>query len=128
METDVIGGFPVASPFCLGCGKKLELENAWMTDGCPCNHVLGVNSMNETRWRLLMQLQQEQSRRLAAIGDVPSPTYDTLFALSAHHTWHHNEENRLREALNKIEALTHGGKGESAVHIIASTALRPQPR
>jgi hypothetical protein len=61
MDTDIIGGFPFADPNCKGCGKTLLLENAWMTDGCPCNHVLGVNSMNETRWRLLMQLQQRQS-------------------------------------------------------------------
>lgn len=57
---DVIGGFPVVQSICMGCGKTLLLENAWMTDGCPCNSVLGVNSMNETRWRLLMQLQQAQ--------------------------------------------------------------------
>lgn len=64
IETDIIGGFPIAVPHCMGCGKTLLLENAWMTDGCPCNHVLGVNSMNETRWRLLMLLQQEQAMSL----------------------------------------------------------------
>lgn len=63
-KVDVIGGFQAASSECAGCGKPLLMENAWMTDGCPCNSPLGVNSMNETRWRLLMQLQQEQSRRL----------------------------------------------------------------
>lgn len=60
----VIGGFPVVQSICMGCGKTLLLENAWMTDGCPCNSVLGVNSMNETRWLLLMQLQQSQAREL----------------------------------------------------------------
>jgi hypothetical protein len=64
MDADVIGGFPLTQPNCLGCGKTLLLENAWMTDGCPCNHGLGVNNFNETRWRLLMQLQQQQSHRL----------------------------------------------------------------
>lgn len=64
METDTIGGFPVVSDTCAGCGKPLLLENAWMTDGCPCNTSLGVNSLNETRWRLLMELQQQQSREL----------------------------------------------------------------
>ncbi len=63
-ETDTIGGFPVITPYCNGCGNRLLLENAWMTDGCPCNTPLGINSMNETRWRLLMQLQQNQSREL----------------------------------------------------------------
>lgn len=58
---DVIGGFPIVQSICLGCGKTLLLENAWMADGCPCNSVLGINSMNETRWRLLMQLQQSQA-------------------------------------------------------------------
>jgi hypothetical protein len=57
-SADVIGGFPYADPNCKGCGKPLVLENSWMTDGCPCNSALGTNSMNETRWRLLMQLQQ----------------------------------------------------------------------
>jgi len=67
METDTIGGFPYAKPECNGCGKPLELQNAWMTDGCPCNTPLGVNSMNETRWRLLQQLQQDQARELESI-------------------------------------------------------------
>lgn len=60
-NSDIIGGFPVVSDRCLGCGRPLSIENAWMTDGCPCNTRLGVNSMNETRWRLLMKLQQRQS-------------------------------------------------------------------
>lgn len=56
-----IGGFPHSQPYCRSCGSELKVENAWMADGCPCNSALGVNSMNETRWRLLMQLQQEQA-------------------------------------------------------------------
>jgi hypothetical protein len=68
-EADVISGFPYAEPNCQGCGNPLTVENAWMTDGCPCNTPLGINSMNETRWRLLMQLQQEQSRKLENRGD-----------------------------------------------------------
>lgn len=66
-EHDIIGGFPYARHCCGGCGKPLLLENAWMTDGCPCNGPLGVNAMNETRWRLLMKLQQRQSRQAEAI-------------------------------------------------------------
>lgn len=66
IEVDVIGGFDHRDPECKGCGKPLTVENAWVTDGCPCNSPLGINSMNETRWRLLMQLQQEQSQSLAA--------------------------------------------------------------
>ena len=62
METDIIGGFPVAEPNCKGCGKPLTLENASLTDGCPCNSPLGVNSMNETRWRLLMERLAEAER------------------------------------------------------------------
>ena len=61
MDADFIGNFPKADPNCAGCGKPLLIENAWMTDGCPCNTPLGVNNENETRWRLLMQLQQKQS-------------------------------------------------------------------
>lgn len=64
MDTDTIGGFPIIDPNCKGCGKPLTIDNAWMADGCPCNTALGVNSMNETRWRLLMELQQTQSRQL----------------------------------------------------------------
>jgi len=66
---DVIGGFPVTDPNCKGCGVPLQFGNAWMTDGCPCNAPLGINSMNETRWRLLMQLQQEQSREMERLKD-----------------------------------------------------------
>lgn len=67
-ETDTIGGFPEASDNCAACGQPLLIENAWMTDGCRCNSPLGVNSMNETRWRLLMQLQQQQSHELEKLG------------------------------------------------------------
>jgi hypothetical protein len=66
--SDIIGGFPVISDNCAGCGKPLLIENAWMTDGCPCNTPLGVNSMNETRWRLLMELQQKQSHEVEALA------------------------------------------------------------
>ncbi len=92
---DIIGGFPVATPNCIGCGKPLLRENAWMTDGCPCNSSLGVNSVNETRWRLLMQLQQQQSNEierlkrpskaniqsaceLATTGLQPTPSADNI--------------------------------------------------
>lgn len=61
-QVDFIGGFPYADPNCKGCGKPLTIDNAWMTDGCPCNSALGVNSMNETRWRLLMRLRQAEFR------------------------------------------------------------------
>lgn len=96
MKTDIIGGFPTADPNCKGCGKPLLTENAWMTDGCPCNSKLGVNSLNETRWRLLMSFQQQQSRAL----------------------------EEARTALQTIEEMTWGGKGESGVHMIASMALQ----
>lgn len=62
------GGFAITSDKCLGCGKPLLIENAWMTDGCPCNSTLGCNSANETRWRLLMQLQQNQSREIESLA------------------------------------------------------------
>lgn len=71
IQVDTIGGFITASPNCRGCGAPLLRENAWMTDGCPCNSPLGVNSANETRWRLLMDLQQAQaSERDAALAEV----------------------------------------------------------
>lgn len=97
---DIIGGFKRADPNCYGCAQPLELKNAWMADGCPCNTRLGVNSMNETRWRLLMQLQQKDSR----------------------------DRESLEAALRKIEEMTWGGKGESAVHLIASAALNRNPK
>lgn len=68
-DVDVIGGFPDVDPNCKGCGQPLMEENAWMTDGCPCNLTLGINSMNETRWRLLMRLQQRQSYALSMIRE-----------------------------------------------------------
>jgi hypothetical protein len=55
MDADIIGGFPYSDPNCKGCGKPLDIEHAGLTDGCPCNTPLGVNNMNETRWRLLLQ-------------------------------------------------------------------------
>ena len=72
-DVDTIGGFPVIKPNCLGCGEPLVIENAWMTDGCPCNSKLGCNSMNETRWRLLMRLQQKQAHELESLK-VPHKT------------------------------------------------------
>jgi len=65
---DVLRGFMIVSDTCAGCGSVLLLENAWMTDGCPCNSRLGVNSTNETRWRLLMALQQRQAREAEALA------------------------------------------------------------
>lgn len=43
---------------CRGCRKELKPENAWMTDGCPCNSPCGVNDAQpdeciETLKRLL---------------------------------------------------------------------------
>lgn len=63
-QADIIGGFPFVDPLCAGCGKELLIENAWMADGCPCNHPLGINNQNETRWRLLMMLQQRQQHQV----------------------------------------------------------------
>ena len=84
MEVDTIGGFPYAHPDCACCGQSLTMVNAWMTDGCPCNSKLGVNSMNETRWRLLMQLQQEQSHRLASciyrLGELHDTREESRYA------------------------------------------------
>lgn len=77
-ECDCIGGFPTKSPNCAGCGEPLMVTNAWMTDGCPCNSPLGVNSMNETRWRLLMQLQQEQARQIERLRTHISDLEDRL--------------------------------------------------
>lgn len=74
----VIIGFPMVSDNCAGCGKPLLIENSWITDGCPCNSGLGVNSMNETRWRLLMQFQQDQSRKLEALSKFKAYVHKRL--------------------------------------------------
>lgn len=89
METDIIGGFPYADPYCKGCGKPLTLEHAWMTDGCPCNHVLGVNSMNETRWRLLMLLQQNTR---AMLGEAVSQALTLKERLEQTFQYDHREQ------------------------------------
>jgi hypothetical protein len=65
--TDYIGGFITRHPKCGYCGNVLLVENAWMTDGCPCNSPMGVNNSNETRWRLLMELQQKQAAELTTL-------------------------------------------------------------
>lgn len=73
VKTDTIGGFPYAEPDCKGCGKPLLLENSMVTDGCGCNTPLGINSMNETRWRLLMTYTQNlqwAQERLRKENDV----------------------------------------------------------
>jgi hypothetical protein len=69
----IVGGFTFMSDNCMGCGHPLTIDNASMVDGCPCNSPLGVNNHNETRWRLLLELQRRQSvqlERLAAMETV----------------------------------------------------------
>lgn len=51
---------------CHGCGKALVTVNAWMEDGCPCNAPAGVNNLNLYRWKLLHDLQQQYSHKLAS--------------------------------------------------------------
>lgn len=65
--TDSICGFPAYKPYCLECKAPLLIENAWMSDGCPCNSKPGCNTINGTRWRLLRDLQQQQSDELATL-------------------------------------------------------------
>lgn len=89
-EIDVIGGFEHAHPHCNGCHNPLTIENAWMTDGCPCNSELGINSMNETRWRLLMQLQQRDSAEVERLKGYLDRLDGVCIDLAA--------ERRLREA------------------------------
>lgn len=69
-ESDIIGGFPVVNPNCAGCGKPLQIENAALTDGCPCNSPLGVNNMNETRWRLLLNAIQNEKLKNEKLQQV----------------------------------------------------------
>lgn len=85
MNSDIIGGFPIINPNCQGCNKPLELDNAWMTDGCPCNSSLGCNNQNETRWRLLMQLQQGQSHRITALEAENATLRQQLASFEAEH-------------------------------------------
>ncbi len=52
----------IGEAICNGCGQPMNVENAWMYDGCPCNSGNGCNDNNPQRWKLLWQLQQQQSR------------------------------------------------------------------
>ncbi len=52
----------IGEAICNGCGQPMNIENAWMYDGCPCNSGNGCNDANPQRWKLLWQLQQQQSR------------------------------------------------------------------
>lgn len=64
-ERDVaLKNAPVYSNKCNGCGKPFVIENAWMEDGCPCNSAQGINDNNMRRWKLLHDLQQQDSRAL----------------------------------------------------------------
>ena len=96
-KVDVIGGFPYADPNCKGCGNPLIVENSWMTDGCPCNSALGTNSMNETRWRLLMQLQQQQDAVQQQQDDVHQQAMHAAQAEVAgwDAKWHHERLARF---------------------------------
>lgn len=98
-KSDVIGGFPFVHPDCRGCGKPLTVENAWMADGCPCNSELGVNNFNETRWRMLMQLQQNQSRE----NEQLQSRLDTLAA----------ENERLKDENSEFKRHNDGGGSKS---------------
>jgi hypothetical protein len=80
---DYIGNFPKADPNCAGCGQPLRMEDAWMSDGCPCNTPLGVNNTNETRWRLLMQLQQNASYAGEELRKILEDTKTQFFVGSA---------------------------------------------
>ena len=98
-RADFIGGFPFADPNCKGCNKPLTLENAWSTDGCPCNSPLGVNNMNETRWRLLMQLQQKQSFQLATARKMAAALQGIV---SAHEAEGHIRNSAAAEAAEAL--------------------------
>lgn len=100
-NTDTIGGFEVSGPDCAGCGKPLLVENAWMTDGCPCNTPLGVNSMNETRWRLLMQLQQQQAREIERLRGLLDGGDEGLFERRDRSWQEANDEQRHRFWVNQ---------------------------
>jgi len=82
--SDTIGNFPQVTNDCLGCGEPLQLVNAWMTDGCPCNTPLGVNNPNETRWRLLMELQQSGAKEVAKLKDEKSELLEALESIKKH--------------------------------------------
>lgn len=44
-------------------------------------------------------------QRLAVLGDVPDPQENTLFSLSAHHTWHHEQERQLRDRIEAAQKV-----------------------
>lgn len=88
--TDSICGFPTYKPYCLGCKAPLLLEHAWMSEGCPCNSKAGCNTINGTRWRLLRDLQQQQS------DDI-----DTLRAQVAQLTLERDQARSVAESMQQ---------------------------
>lgn len=126
-KSDTISGFPVIGDNCAGCGKPLEVENAWMTDGCPCNSPLGVNSMNETRWRLLMDLQQRQSRENESLAKFKAYVHarlDTAGVPTDPDSQHKAEGCRIGGRLDIVLAGAVLGIGQSGVGLIHRERLR----
>lgn len=123
-EGDVIGGFPAKSENCGGCVKPLLLENAWMADGCPCNSALGVNSLNETRWRLLMQLQQQQSRIIEQLPKTVDGVPIVPGMLVYIRVGEHVDERKVLGPYGKQALLTHEppqhGAGGGSCHRLAN--------
>lgn len=64
----------LAKRVCLGCGKYLELRNARIADGCPCNSKRGVNHgrvPRETCTCVECDPEQTGSTRYPAVPTVP---------------------------------------------------------
>jgi hypothetical protein len=108
-EGKVLSSEMYVSPDCAGCKRPLTIDNAWMTDGCPCNHPAGINDANLTRWHLLHDLQQRQSHELSALkADRPAPDLAAKFA--------------------EFKSLVHGALDEIGVPSFADQGCRIKPR
>lgn len=42
-QVEFVPEVTIAHPVCRGCNQPLKAENAWMSDGCPCNNPRGIN-------------------------------------------------------------------------------------
>ena len=137
---------------CKGCGKLLLPENAWMTDGCPCNSPNGCNdpdplvetkasvhrSAESTLRAQVAELEsalaaaQEQQEKHAAIV---STLERELTAVQKEESRHRRERDALRAALEQIAkapTFLQGGDGlsgpcvwceMSATKLVAEEAL-----
>src|SRR5262245_415915 len=96
-------------------------SHKWLDPVCVGNGCQSL-FLKEAKEQLVSQAAEidRLKHRLDLLGDVPSPTEDTLFALSSHHTWHHNRETELAADVARLSLkLAEKSEQKSVEHLNA---------